>query len=191
MRCRSQAKYKFEKSGGENITINDFVCFAVIKALQVKPEINCHFLGDAVRVFKKVHLGFAVQTDRGLMVPTLRNADEMSIEQISGGFKTLAENCKKGNIDPTLLDSNNASFTVSNLGSYGIEMFTPIINLPQAGILGVNTIINRPVDKGDGTLVLVPFIGLSLTYDHRILDGAPASEFLKEVKIQIENLKEN
>ncbi len=188
-----RAKIKEKADAGElpNITLNDLVCFGVIKALKKMPEINAHFLGDSIRVFRKVHLGVAIDTERGLMVPSLRNADDMTIEELSVNLKKLADNCKKGNIDPELLASTAATFTVSNLGVLGVEMFTPVINLPQAGILGINTIIQRPADTGDGIIGFVPFLGLSLTYDHRVLDGAPASVFLREVKLQIENLEIN
>jgi pyruvate dehydrogenase E2 component (dihydrolipoamide acetyltransferase) len=88
-----------------------------------------------------------------------------------------------------LLSSANASFTVTNLGIYGVEMFTPVLNLPQAGILGVNTITYRPADLGGGVIGFIPVIGLSLTYDHRAVDGAPASAFLAEVKKEIEGIE--
>jgi pyruvate dehydrogenase E2 component (dihydrolipoamide acetyltransferase) len=101
--------------------------------------------------------------------------------------KIVAEACKKGNVDPELLKGTSASFTVSNLGNYGVEMFTPVINLPQSAILGVCTIIYRPADLGNNTFGFVPYIGLSLTYDHRAIDGGPATLFLKEIKEQIES----
>ena len=188
LKWRKKFKEDSLKTNTSNITINDMVCFAVIKALNTKPGINAHFLGDSIRRYNRVHLGLAVDTERGLMVPTLRNADDYNIYGLSSQLRQLAESCKTGNIDPDLLAPTAASFTVSNLGSFGVEMFTPVINLPQCGILGVNTIINRPADLGDGVIGFVPFIGLSLTYDHRALDGAPASDFLREVKNQIENL---
>ena len=100
----------------------------------------------------------------------------------------LAAACKKGSIDPDLLSSEAASFTVSNLGNYGVEMFTPVINLPQSAILGVNTIVPRPKDIGGGVYAFVPHIGLSLTYDHRALDGGEATRFLKQIAIEIETL---
>jgi len=112
----------------------------------------------------------------------------MSLPELSASLKLLAEQCRKGNIDPELLASTSATFTISNLGNYGIEMFTPVLNLPQSGILGVNTITYRPADIGDGVIGFIPVIGLSLTYDHRAIDGAPASGFLREVKLQIEGL---
>lgn len=188
MAAREKVKEKIALQGGANITVNDFVCYAVIKALQVKPAINCHFMGDAIRQFKKIHLGIAVQTERGLLVPILRNAGELSLSQISTELKKLADHCKKGSVEPSLLDSQNATFTVTNLGSFGIESFTPILNIPQAGILGVNAIMLRHTYNERKEIVLAPHIGLSLTYDHRAIDGAPASEFLAEVKKQIENL---
>ena len=188
---RKVIKKKADAGEIANITLNDMICFAVIKALKKMPEINVHFLGDSIRTFKKVHLGIAVDTERGLMVPALRYADDLTIEQLSVELKKLAESCRKGSIDPELLASTAASFTVSNLGAFGVEMFTPVINLPQAGILGINTIIQRPADVGNGIMGFVPFLGLSLTYDHRALDGAPASAFLREVKLQIENLELN
>ena len=120
-------------------------------------------------------------------VPALRNADDLNLEGLSNQLKNLAESCKKGSVDPELLASEAASFTVSNLGSFGIEMFTPVINVPQSGILGVNTIIQRPAMVDGGVMGFVPFLGLSLTYDHRALDGAPASLFLKTIKEEIEN----
>ncbi|WP_289053802.1 dihydrolipoamide acetyltransferase family protein [Carboxylicivirga marina] len=174
--------------GAPNITINDMVCFAVIKALKQFPDANAHFLGDSVKYFNKVHLGLAVDTDRGLMVPAIKNAEDLSITGLSNQFKVVAESCRQGNIDPELLSSEAASFTVSNLGNYGVEMFTPVINLPQVAILGVNTIVPRPADLGGGVYGFVPYMGLSLTYDHQALDGGLATRFLKQIAIEIENL---
>ncbi|MGE4587717.1 MAG: 2-oxo acid dehydrogenase subunit E2, partial [Mangrovibacterium sp.] len=140
------------------------------------------------RWFKKVHLGLAVDTDRGLMVPAVKNADDLSIEGLSAQLSAVAAQSRKGNVDPELLKPEAASFTVSNLGNYGVEMFTPVINLPQTAILGVCTIVPRPKDLGDGLYGFVPMMGLSLTYDHRALDGGEATLFLKEIKDQLENL---
>ena len=164
-----------------NITLNDMVCFAVVKALRKFPQANAHFLGDSVKYFIKIHLGIAVDTDRGLMVPAIRNADDLSIQGLSNQMREIAASCRKGAINPELLSSEAASFTVSNLGNYGVEMFTPVINLPQVGILGVNTIVPRPKDLGDGAYGFVPYIGLSLTYDHQALDGGEATRFLKQI----------
>jgi pyruvate dehydrogenase E2 component (dihydrolipoamide acetyltransferase) len=173
----------------EGITLNDMICWCVIKALHKFPEANSHFLGDTIKIFHKVHLGIAVDTPRGLMVPAVKNADEMDLQQLSVELKKAAETCRKGNINPELIKGTSASFTVSNLGYYGVEMFTPVINLPQVCILGICTIINRPADLGNNTFGFVPYIGLSLTYDHRAIDGGPATLFLKEIKEQIEAFK--
>jgi pyruvate dehydrogenase E2 component (dihydrolipoamide acetyltransferase) len=174
-----------------NITLNDMVCWAVVRALEKFPEANSQFLGDSIKTFKQVHLGLAVDTPRGLMVPVLRNADDLSLKGLSNKLRALADACRKGGIDPELLQSAAGSFTVSNLGNYGVEMFTPIINVPQVAILGVNAIIQRPADIGGGVMAFVPYIGLSLTYDHRAVDGGPATLFLREIKTQIENFNAN
>ncbi|MEA5081055.1 MAG: dihydrolipoamide acetyltransferase family protein [Dysgonamonadaceae bacterium] len=190
LELRGKVKKALEKGTiATNITLNDMVCFAVIKALKKYPNVNTHFLGETKRYFNKVHLALAVDTDRGLMVPVVRNADDLSIIGLSNKLKEIAEACRKGNIDPDILSSEAGTFTVSNLGNYGVEMFTPVINLPQSGILGVNTIVPRPKDLGNGVYAFVPFIGLSLTYDHRSLDGGEATRFLKEIANEIENLK--
>ena len=184
---------KAKKALGEgkvdvNITINDFVCFAVIKALQQFPNLNSHCLGDSMRLFKNVNLGLAVDTERGLMVPAVPHADTLSIVELSKALKKVAEDSKKGSINPDLLSPEAASFTVSNLGGFGVEWFTPIINVPQSAILGVGTVVPRPVDQGGGEYAFVPYMGLSLTYDHRAVDGGEATRFLKQVAVEIEKL---
>jgi pyruvate dehydrogenase E2 component (dihydrolipoamide acetyltransferase) len=170
----------------QDITLNDMVCWCVIRALEKFPEANSHFLDDRIKIFHKVHLGIAVDTPRGLMVPSIKNASDMDLVKLSKELKSVAEACRKGSISPELIQSTAATFTVSNLGSHGVEMFTPVINLPQAGILGICTIINRPANMGNNIFGFVPYIGLSLTYDHRAIDGGPATMFLKEIKEQIE-----
>lgn len=189
MELRKKVKAAMDQGYPTNITLNDMVCFAVIKALKKFPQVNSHFMGDNMKLFNKVHLGLAVDTDRGLMVPAIRNADDLSIQGLANQFKEVANSCRRGNINPELLASDAASFTVSNLGNYGVEMFTPVINLPQSAILGVNAIVLRPKDLGDGVFGFVPYMGLSLTYDHRALDGGEASRFLKQVAIEIENME--
>jgi pyruvate dehydrogenase E2 component (dihydrolipoamide acetyltransferase) len=173
----------------QDITLNDMVCWCVIRALDKFPEANSHFLDDRIKIFHKVHLGIAVDTPRGLMVPSIKNASDMDLVKLSKEIKSVAEDCRKGSINPELIQSTAATFTVSNLGSYGVEMFTPVINLPQAGILGICTIINRPANMGNNIFGFVPYMGLSLTYDHRSIDGGPATLFLKEIREQIENFK--
>ncbi len=189
LQLREKVKKAMAEGYPTNITLNDMVCLAVIKALKKFPQVNSHFLGDSMKYFNKVHLALAVDTDRGLMVPVVRNADDLSIAGLSNQFKELANACRKGSVDPDLLSSEAASFTVSNLGNYGVEIFTPVINLPQSAILGVNTIIPRPKDLGGGVYGFVPHIGLSLTYDHRALDGGEATRFVKQIATEIENLE--
>jgi len=184
-------KYKNDYAEGlisQNVTINDLVCFSVILALKKFPAVNTHYLSDNMKWFKKVHLGLAVDTERGLMVPALKNADDLSVTGLSYQLMQLAAQCRKGSINPDLLSPEAATFTVSNLGNYGVEMFTPIINLPQTAILGVCNIIPQPKEIEDGVYGFVPMIGLSLTYNHQALDGGEATRFLAEVRNQIENL---
>jgi pyruvate dehydrogenase E2 component (dihydrolipoamide acetyltransferase) len=189
MKLRKKFKQQFaEGTISQNVTINDLVCFAVIRALEKYPQANTHYHGDKMKWFKKVHLGLAVDTDRGLMVPALKNADDLSITGLSSQLKQLSTAARNGNINPDLLNPAAATFTVSNLGNYGVEMFTPVINLPQTAILGVCTIVPRPKEIEDGVYGFVPMIGLSLTYNHQALDGGEATLFLAEIKNQIENL---
>ena len=186
---RKKAKKALEEGKIDaNITINDFVCFAVIKALKQFPNVNSHCLGDAMRLFKPVNLGLAVDTERGLMVPAVPHADELDIVALSKALKKVADDSKKGSVNPDLLSPEAASFTVSNLGGFGVEWFTPIINVPQSAILGVGTIVPRP-KLVDGDYAFVPYLGLSLTYDHRAIDGGEATRFLKQVAAEIENLE--
>ena len=187
---RKKAKKALEEGKIDvNITINDLVCYAVSKALLKFPNVNSHCLGDAMRLFRNVNLGIAVDTERGLMVPAVKNANDLNIIGLSKNLKKVAEDCKKGSISPDLLSSEAASFTVSNLGGFGVEYFTPIINVPQSAILGVGTIVARPKDLGNGVYAFVPYMGLSLTYDHRAIDGGEATKFLKQVAVEIENLE--
>ena len=186
---RKKAKKAFEEGKIDaNVTINDFVCYAVIKALKKFPKVNSHCLGDSMRLFNTVNLGCAVDTERGLMVPCVKHAEDLNITGLSKALKGVADDCRKGSINPDLLSAEAASFTVSNLGGFGVEWFTPVINLPQSAILGVGTIVPRPKDLGGGVYAFVPYLGLSLTYDHRALDGGEATRFLKQVATEIETL---
>lgn len=190
LNARSQVKKMLsEGKPQQDITLNDMVCSCVVKALGKFPEMNSHFLEDKIRTFRNINLGIAVDTPRGLMVPVVKNADQMDTSILSSELRKVSDACRKGNIDPELLKSTAASFTVSNLGNYGVEIFTPVINLPQTGILGVCTITHRPADLGNGVMGFIPVMGLSLTYDHRAVDGGPATMFLREIKQQIENFK--
>jgi len=158
--------------------------YAVSRTLLNHKELNAHFMDDKMLLFNTVNLGVAVDTERGLMVPTIFNAERKSLNEISKEAKVLISECQKGTINPDLL--KGGSFTVTNLGTLDIESFTPVLNPPQTGILGVNTIVQR-VKEVNGEYVYYPAMGLSLTFDHRALDGAPAARFLKELKTNLEN----
>ncbi|MGE5615035.1 MAG: dihydrolipoamide acetyltransferase family protein [Bacillota bacterium] len=181
---RKKLKAEGSRLGIENITLNDIILYAVSRTILNHGALNAHFLDDRMLVFNGVHLGVAVDTERGLMVPTIFNAHRKSLEQISCEAGKLAEDCRKGTINPDLL--RGASFTVTNLGVLGIESFTPVLNPPQTGILGVNTIVQR-VKEFNGEYVYYPAMTLSLTFDHRAVDGAPAARFLQELKTNLEN----
>lgn len=184
---RNKLKKEAEDGSKPNITINDLVCYATVKTLSQHPEVNAHFLGDTIRSFQDIHLGFAVDTPRGLMVPTLNNANHLKMEGFAIQMKELASQAQSGKIDPELL--TGATFTITNLGAFGIEMFTPVLNPPQVAILGLNTITMHPSQLEDGSFGFIPKIGLSLTFDHRAIDGAPAAAFLRDIKQEIEKFE--
>ncbi len=175
-------------AGGElaGITLGDIVLYAVSRTLLNHPDLNANMLDDnSIRLFNHVNLGVAVDTPRGLMVPTIFHADEMSLLEISKAVKELAAQCRDGAISPDKL--SGGSFTVSNLGNMGVESFTPVINPPQTGILGVCGTIDRVRKGKDGSIEIYPAMGLSLTYDHRAVDGTPAAKFQKELGYNLEN----
>ena len=187
-RMRALFKEKGEPFGLERVSINDIVLYAVARTLAnpAHRALNAHLIDDGrtMRYFRAVHLGVAVDTERGLMVPTIFHAERMSLREISAEAKRLAQACREGRISPDAL--RGASFTVSNLGALGIESFTPVINPPQTGILGVCA-MRDAVRMRNGQIEVYPSIGLSLTYDHRALDGSPASRFLVDLKANLEN----
>lgn len=184
MKFRKKLKEGQERLGLGNITINDMILYAVSRTILNHKELNANLLDDKMLIFKNANLGIAVDTERGLMVPTLFNANLKSLNEISNEAKGLIKDCQSGTINPDFL--KGGSFTITNLGTLGIESFTPVLNPPQTGILGVNTIIQR-VREVEGELVSYPAMGLSLTFDHRALDGAPAAKFLQELKKNLEN----
>ncbi len=177
-----------KNSEGElsGITLGDIVLYAVSRVLLNHPDLNANMLDDnSIRLFKHVNLGVAVDTPRGLMVPTIFRADEKSLLEISKEVKELAAQCREGNISPDKL--TGGTFTVSNLGNLGVESFTPVINPPQTGILGVCGTVERVRKGKDGNIEIYPAMGLSLTYDHRAVDGTPAAKFQKELGAALEN----
>lgn len=176
---RAKLKADADKFDLPSITLNDFILYAVSRLILKYPELNAHMLdGTTIRYFDDVHLGMAVDTPRGLMVPVIRSANRKSLAQIAVEAKTLAKEAQEGSISPDNL--SGGSFTISNLGALNVESFTPVINPPQTGILGVDNIIQRVREK-DGNISVYPAMGISLTYDHRAIDGAPASRFASEL----------
>jgi len=176
---RQKCKAAPEQAGVAGISINDAVLYATVKTLAEFPQLNAHWQGDRIMRFENVHLGLAVDTPRGLIVPVIRYANLMNLKQLSAEAKRLAMACIEGNVDPdTLL---GGTFTVSTLGALGIESFTPVLNTPEVGILGVCAIQPKPVISGD-EVEFVPHMGLSLTFDHCAVDGAPAARFLASLR---------
>jgi pyruvate dehydrogenase E2 component (dihydrolipoamide acetyltransferase) len=175
---RKRLKSAPEETGLSAVTINDLLLFAVVKTLPRFPFMNAHFMGDKIVEHGSVNLGFAVDTERGLMVPVVKNAHALSLKNLALETKRLAKGCLEGGIGPDELQGG--TFTVTNLGALGIESFTPVLNTPEVGILGVCSIEPKPVLEGsDGEAEFVPHIGLSLTINHQAVDGAPGARFLK------------
>lgn len=171
-------------AGLEGVTYNDMILFAVSRTLVDFPYFNAHLVGDEFHLYNSVNLGFACDTDKGLVVPVIKNAETLSLKALSAAAKSLAKSAQSGSISPA--DMQGGTFTVSNLGSLGIESFTPVINPPQTGILGVNTLETR-VRLENGQPVYYSAMALSLTFDHRAVDGAPAARFLAALKTNLEN----
>ncbi|MBR5721668.1 MAG: 2-oxo acid dehydrogenase subunit E2, partial [Clostridia bacterium] len=181
---RAKVKEGREKLGLANITLNDIILFAVSRVLPNHKDLNANFFEDRIVYYKHVNLGVAVDTPRGLMVPTVFGADTLSLSDISTASKKLQDEAKSGTVNPDLL--KGGTFTVTNLGSLGVESFTPVINPPQTGILGVDNITTR-VKLVNGEVKPYQAMGLSLTFDHRALDGAPAAKFLSDLVSALEN----
>ena len=174
---RARFKASDPALGLTGVTIGDLVLFAVTRVLPRFTNANATLENGVLRAFQSVHVALAVDTPRGLMVPVIRNADLLSLRELSVESKRLAAACQTGNINPDSL--TGGTFTVSNLGAFGIESFTPVLNAPQVAILGVNAIMPRAAAGPNGTVVLEQRLGLSLTVDHQVLDGAPSALLLK------------
>jgi len=182
---RNQLKAASETLGLPKITFNDLILFAVSRVVGKYDVINANTVDDkTMRFFDHVHLGMAVDTPRGLIVPTIFNADTKSLVQIAKEAKELASKTQEGSISPDYL--SGASFTVSNVGSMGVEYFTPVINPPQTGILGVGGLTDR-IKVVNGEIKAYKAMGLSFTFDHQAMDGALAAKFLKDLANSLEN----
>lgn len=184
---RRKLKNSPESLGMNRITIGDLVGFAAVRAVALHPSHNAHLVDGTLTTFERVHMGFACDTPRGLLVPTVRNASLLSLREFSNLSKELANQAIEGRISPDLLQG--ATFTVSNLGSFGIENFTPLLNVPQSAILGVGAITPRVTVNEKGKPAVEQRIQLSLTADHRVADGADSARFLQDVVRFIENIE--
>jgi pyruvate dehydrogenase E2 component (dihydrolipoamide acetyltransferase) len=174
---RARFKASDPALGLSEVTIGDLALYAVSRVLPRFPNANSTLEDGILRSYDRVHLALAVDTPRGLMVPVIKNADLLSLREISAEAKRLAAACQAGSISPD--DLSGGTFTVSNLGAFGIESFTPVLNAPQVAILGVDAIVPRAAVGPGGAVVIEPRIGLSITVDHQIVDGAPAARLLK------------
>ena len=170
--------------GNSKVSINDLIAYAQIQALRAHPHLNAHFLGDRIAVFEKVHLGIAVDSPRGLMVPVVRNASDLSLEALSLEIKKLAIACREGTIQSD--DLSGGSCTLTNLGMLGVSTFTPVLNVPEVAILGVGGIELKSKLKESGEIGYAEFLPLSLTIDHQAVDGAPAARFLQTLVTLLE-----
>jgi pyruvate dehydrogenase E2 component (dihydrolipoamide acetyltransferase) len=172
--------------GAADININHLVTFCTIRALREVPSLNAEFIEGRIQEHDAVHLGFACDTPKGLMVPVVRDAQALSLADLAARMKDLTARAVAGTI--AVDDLAGGTFTMSNLGNLGIEWFTPLLNPPQVAILGVNAIQLKPVRK-DGRVEFIDAIGFSLTCDHQAIDGAPGARFLQVLRAKIEGVE--
>lgn len=173
--------------GAPDITINDLVAFCAIQAVLEVPAVNAELIDGRLYQREQVNLGFACDTPRGLVVPVVRRSEELGVAELSSRMKALATQAIEGTLAAD--DMADATFTVSNLGGLGVESFTPVLNPPQVAILGVDAITVKPVRKADGAVEFIDAIGLSVTLDHQVVDGAPGARFLNVVKQKIASVQ--
>jgi pyruvate dehydrogenase E2 component (dihydrolipoamide acetyltransferase) len=181
MRARLKAS-----AGAGDINVNHLVAYCTILALRDVPSLNAEFVDGGIQEYEAVHLGFACDTPKGLLVPVVRDAQALSLAGLAARMKELTARATAGTIAAD--DLSGATFTVSNLGNLGIEWFTPLINPPQVAILGVNAIQLKAVRK-NGRVEFIDAIGFSLTCDHQAIDGAPGARFLQVLKAKIEGVE--
>ncbi|MBE7472011.1 MAG: 2-oxo acid dehydrogenase subunit E2 [Anaerolineales bacterium] len=177
VKLREQLKAKFSQEWGYTPGYNDLLGMIVANALRKFPYMNARVsaAGDAIEYLKPINLGLAVDTERGLMVTVVRNADTKGLQQFGADFRALVDRARAGKSAPD--DLSGGTFTITNLGMYRVDAFTPVINLPEAAILGVGRIVAKPVARGE-EIVVRKMMTLSLVFDHRLADGAPAARFL-------------
>ena len=175
---------EFQKKFGVKLGFMSFFVKASVKSLKSYPAINAEIENDDIIYKNYFNISFAVGTDKGLVVPVLKNADEMSFSDIESEIKTLSEKANNGNL--SIEDLQGGTFTISNGGVYGSMLSTPILNPPQSGVLGMHNIVERPVVVNN-EIKIRPIMYLALSYDHRIIDGKEAVSFLKEIKQYLED----
>jgi pyruvate dehydrogenase E2 component (dihydrolipoamide acetyltransferase) len=168
---------------GYSVSYNAFFLYVLGRALREYPALNASVQGDMLRQWKRIHVGLAVDTDRSLLVPVLRDVDQKRLQDLSQETEDVIARARTNKLRPDEL--TGGTFTLTNLGMYGIDAFTPIINLPETAILGVGRIKARPV-AGEGGVCVRPVAWLSLTFDHRVVDGAPAARFMQRVAQLVE-----
>ncbi len=184
MQMRKENQDDFQSRYGVKLGLMSFFVKASVVALKNFPAINAEINGDEIVYKNYYNISFAVGTDKGLVVPVLRNADELSFAEIEKNIKEISEKAKDGNL--TIEDLQGGTFTISNGGVYGSMLSTPILNLPQSGVLGMHNIVDRPLVV-DGEIKIRPVMYLALSYDHRIIDGKESVSFLKMVKENLED----
>ena len=184
MNMRKENQEDFQSRYGVKLGFMSFFVKACVVALKNFPAVNAEIEGDTIVYKNYYNISFAVGTDKGLVVPVLKNADELSFADIEKNIKEISEKAREGKL--TIEDLQGGTFTISNGGVYGSMLSTPILNLPQSGVLGMHNIVERPVVI-DGEIKIRPIMYLALSYDHRIIDGKESVSFLKMIK---ENLEE-
>ena len=183
IQMRKDYQEDFQKKFSVKLGLMSFFVKASIVGLKNFPAINAEIKGDNIVYKNYYNIGFAVGTDRGLVVPVLRNADEMSFANIEKNINTISDKARNGKL--AIQDLQGGTFTISNGGVYGSMLSTPILNPPQSGVLGMHNIVERPVSK-DGEIMSRPIMYLALSYDHRIVDGKDSVSFLKCIKEYLE-----
>lgn len=183
VRLRQAKGAEWERRFGIRPSYSDLVHMAVARALREEPRINCRLDGQGVRIRKEVNLAFAIDLGEGLVAAVIKDADKKSLGDLAQEAQELGERARSGRLAPN--DVADGTFTVTNLGGLGVESFTPLINPPQAGILGIGRIMEKPVVLG-GAIHIRSMMALSLVFDHRLIDGAPAAKFLAKVKELLE-----
>jgi pyruvate dehydrogenase E2 component (dihydrolipoamide acetyltransferase) len=169
---------------GEKLSITAILVKVVAEALKHHPRANAAFENGRIKAFRQVNIGVAVGTDAGLVVPVIKQADRKSLAEVVREIKGYQEKARQMRF--AVNDLVDGTFTISNLGMYGIEQFNAILNPPQSAILAVGRILRTPVGMPDNTIALRPLLGLTLTIDHRVLDGMQGAQFLSEVKALLE-----